>query len=149
MNGRLDRLRACLRENRLEAIMVTDPLNERYLSDFKFEDGYLLITVKNAYLVTDFRYYEEAMRLADDAFEIVMPKDRAAFVHGVFAADGVKTVGYEEVSLTCAEFARMTETYPEVTFSPAGDLFAQMRLIKDEEEIRRMTALYGRNVNMR
>ena len=56
----LSKLRLAMKEKEIDAVLVLDELNQRYLSNFAFTDGYLLITHTNAYLVTDFRYYEMA-----------------------------------------------------------------------------------------
>src|SRR5205085_2290258 len=57
---RLERLRARLEEEKLDALYVTDPYNRRYLSGFTGTSGALLITRDEAVLATDFRYWEQA-----------------------------------------------------------------------------------------
>ena len=65
-------LRQKMKDCGLDAIIVNDELNQRYLSDFAFTDGLLLIAMHKAYLITDFRYYEMAINGADKDFEVVM-----------------------------------------------------------------------------
>ena len=57
---RVEKIRSNFSDHNIDAIIVLDELNQHYLSGFAFTDGLLLITKYNAYLITDFRYYEMA-----------------------------------------------------------------------------------------
>ena len=78
--SRLQKLRSYMAEKSLDAIIVFDELNQHYLSEFAFEDGFLFITSSNAYLITDFRYYEMALNGANKAFKVDMPKNRREYL---------------------------------------------------------------------
>lgn len=121
----------------VDALLVVDPLNQRYLSGFSFTDGYLLITKEKAYLITDFRYYEMALSRASSEFTVVMPEDRAAFFGKVFAEEGVRTLGIEGKSMTYAEAAEWKRKYP-VEIANIGLLTEELRQIKTPEEIEKM-----------
>ena len=77
---KLQRLRKNMTERNVESLLVLDELNQHYLSNFAFTDGFLLITMNKAYLVTDFRYYEMAINGASKEFEILMPDNRKDFI---------------------------------------------------------------------
>ena len=47
-----------------DAIIITDELNQYYISGFRFTDGYVVVTKESAHIVTDFRYIEAAETLA-------------------------------------------------------------------------------------
>ncbi len=66
MNIRLEELRRRLAQNRLNAFLVSQPTNRRYLSGFTGSDGFLFITQNEAVLATDFRYIEQAGVQAPD-----------------------------------------------------------------------------------
>ena len=108
---KLNELRAAMREHGMDAIFVTDELNQRYLLEYPFTDGLLVITEKEAYMVTDFRYEEEAKKHADPAFTVVCPQVRTAFITEVLEKNGVKTVGYENRTMTVAEFDSYKERF--------------------------------------
>ena len=57
-----------------DAIIITDELNQYYISGFRFTDGYVVVTKQSAHVVTDFRYIEAAEALAPEGFEVVAPK---------------------------------------------------------------------------
>ena len=56
---RKDRLLAAMPAD-IDGLFVTSELNQYYFSGFDFTDGYVLITRKKSYLITDFRYIEAA-----------------------------------------------------------------------------------------
>jgi Xaa-Pro aminopeptidase len=58
--ARLNRLRAALAEQGVDALLVSEPHNRRYLSGFTGSAGHLLITGDAAQIATDFRYWEQA-----------------------------------------------------------------------------------------
>jgi Xaa-Pro aminopeptidase len=70
-NHRLERLRAILHERELPALLVSSPLNRRYLSGFRGSNGTLLITQQDErpLLFSDFRYRIQAAREAPE-FEL-------------------------------------------------------------------------------
>ena len=86
--SKLLKLRNMMKEKGVDAIIVLDELNQHYLSNFAFTDGFLLITHAKAYLVTDFRYYEMAILGADKQFEILTPDDRTAFINKALSDEG-------------------------------------------------------------
>ncbi len=133
--NRTEKVRAEMRARGLDALIVTSELNERYLTGYPFTDGLLLITEKHAYLITDFRYYEEAQKKAFSEYEVVIPEARAAFITAAFEEDGVKTVGYENETMSCADFARYSEKYSFVSFIGIDNMIEKIREVKDEGEI--------------
>lgn len=138
MNRKLQKVRAAMQKNGMDALFVTDELNQRYLLGYPFTDGMLLILPDSAYMITDFRYFEEAKAKADKSFEVVMPAPRAAFVTEKLKDASVRTVGYESASLSCDEFDRLQKVYEDFTFLPARDMLTVVRQVKEPEELELM-----------
>ena len=132
---RTDKLRARLAEKGIDALLVTSELNQRYLCGYPFTDGVLLITKTRAIMLTDFRYYEEAQKKAFSEFEIEMPETRIAFITDALKNENAKTLGYENETLSCADFQRYSERLSEFTFAPIGGMLEAIREIKDPEEL--------------
>ncbi|MGB1583532.1 MAG: aminopeptidase P family N-terminal domain-containing protein, partial [Solirubrobacterales bacterium] len=63
---RVDRLRESIVADGLDALLVTEKANVRYLSGFTGTNGTLLIDPDDAYLLTDFRYVEQVADQAPD-----------------------------------------------------------------------------------
>lgn len=136
---KLSRIRGAMKQKGYEAILLTDELNQYYATGFNFTDGCVLITDKTAHLITDFRYTEDARLHADAGFEIVMPESRAAYITEVLSGEGISRLGYEDLALSCSEFARMKELY-KLDFFPIGDMMPKLREIKDEDELHLIAA---------
>lgn len=131
----LSKLRLAMKDKELDAILVLDELNQRYLSNFAFTDGYLLITHTNAYLVTDFRYYEMAEKRADKEFEIVMPDNRMSFLDEKVAELSLRRVGFEGGSLSFASYNRYRERLSAVELVDIGSMIEDLRQIKTADEL--------------
>lgn len=132
---RLERLREALCQKGIDAVIVFDELNQRYLSDFAFSDGLLLITASRAELITDFRYFEMAEKRADKAYNISMPEKRSEYISKILAEDGVKALGFEGGFLPYASYTMLSEKYNSVELVDIGDMLESLRMIKTPEEI--------------
>ena len=131
----LSKLRLGMKEKEIDAVLVLDELNQRYLSNFAFTDGYLLITHTNAYLVTDFRYYEMAEKSANRDFEIVMPDNRMGFLDEKVAEFSILRIGFEGSTVSFAAYNRYRERLSTVEMVDIGSMIEELRQIKTAEEI--------------
>ena len=136
--SKLLKLRNKMKEIGVDAVIVLDELNQHYLSDFAFTDGFLLITHARAYLVTDFRYYEMALNAANKEFDVLTPDNRTAFIDKVLSDEGCKTVGFEGGSVSYDVYHSYCEKHPHLTFENIGDAIEVIRQIKDSSEIEKM-----------
>ena len=59
---RLRKLRQMMAQLNYQALLLTEPLNIRYLSGFSGSSASLLITAQQQFLITDYRYTEQAHR---------------------------------------------------------------------------------------
>ena len=136
--NRLTSLRENMKARGFDAVIILDELNQRYLSEFAFTDGLLLITQNTAHLITDFRYYEMALAKANKGFEVVMPTDRSALIDSVLKEQGVSVVGFEGSFVSFEVYDAYAKKFPYVSFVSVGDMLAVMRKIKSADEIEKM-----------
>ena len=136
--SKLSKLRNKMKEIGVDAVIVLDELNQHYLSEFAFTDGYLLITYNKAYMVTDFRYYEMALNTANKSFEILMPENRGEFFDKALAEEGCRVVGFEGGSVSYDVYRGYCEKHPHITFQNIGDTIEVIRQIKDADELAKM-----------
>lgn len=135
---KIEKLRAKMAEIGVDAVIVLDELNQRYLSDFAFTDGYLFITKTRAYLITDFRYYEMALKSADKEFEVLMPENREEFLKRTISDEGIKNIGFEGGSVAYAVYEQYKEKYAPTDFVSIGNAIETIRQVKTPEEIAKM-----------
>ena len=136
--SKLIKLRNKMKEIGVDALLVLDELNQHYLSEFAFTDGFLLITQTKAYIVTDFRYYEMALNTASKSFEVLMPEDRTEFINKALAEENCKRVGFEGGSISYDVYRRYCDKHPHLVFENIGDAIEVIRQIKDADEIAKM-----------
>lgn len=135
---KLETLRSNMVKAGIDSLLVLDELNQHYLSDFAFTDGFLLITHTNAYLVTDFRYYEMALKNASKEFEITMPENRTEFIDKSLSLESAKTVGFEGSYVSYEVYRNYCEKHPQFKFVNIGDMIEVQRQIKTSLELQKM-----------
>ena len=123
-----------------DAAIVSDKINQRYLSGFDFDDGLVLVTAGKSYLLTDFRYVEAAKAQVPPELVILTPTEGfTVCMSGLLAENGCHTVATEERSMSCADFERYRTKLSEDTLSGgASALLTELRLYKDDLELETM-----------
>ncbi|MBM3187330.1 MAG: aminopeptidase P family protein [Chloroflexi bacterium] len=138
MNQRVVQLREVLLAQGLEAMVVTQPQNRRYLSGFTAgapSDGLLVITPADAFVVTDFRYYEQAALEAPDYKLVKVTETLKAALAGHIKALALTRVGFESEDVSVARYGEWCEALPEVEWVPMCRAVETLRMRKDAQEI--------------
>jgi len=137
MNPKLSALRRKLAEQGLDAILITQPENRRYLSGFTGSAGVLLISQDQAIIATDFRYFEQVARQAPH-FQLAKIKSGEKFIDilpNLVTQVGVKRVGFESAHLTFDQHREWTEVAEDFELVPTKDIVEDLRAVKDEDEL--------------
>jgi Xaa-Pro aminopeptidase len=135
MKQRIEILRENLSRSSLDAALITGKVNIRYYSGFTSADGIFLVTLKGAYLVTDFRYTIQAKTQTKGCCGIVEAAftEQAGRIRDFLAADGCRRAAFEQDEMTVGGFKNY-EAMP-VEWVPFGDELSQPRIVKSAEEI--------------
>lgn len=132
---RLDQLRQTLSAQELDAMLVTRPENQRYLSGFTGGEGALLISQSDAFLITDFRYYEQVAEEAPD-FQLVKIQGKATqTLKGLLKERGIRTLGFESAHVPFSQYQEWRKATRGVRWVPLQDAVETLRLIKDPGEL--------------
>ncbi len=135
---RLDKLRQSLAhsDEGLDALLVYQPDNRRYLSGFTGSEAMLLITQERAVLATDSRYWEQAEREAPE-FSLFKVTTRYVMqmIDLLTAAGRPKHIGFESTFITVDQLDQLTDAAPDVEWVATKDLVEDLRVVKDESEI--------------
>lgn len=135
MSERLGRLRELMTREGLEAILISQPENRRYLSGFTGSAGVLLISEDRAMLATDFRYYDQ-VEMQSPGWELVKVTDRMAKALAALVDRlGLTRLGYESHVLTVRIHQLWRDAMPDVEWVPTNGLVEGLRQIKDAGEI--------------
>lgn len=136
---RVNKLREKLIDAGEEAVLITSAENRFYFSGFKGSSGILLITQDEAYLMTDFRYIDQAENEAPFFRVINHERQPYPIVTEYLKRHGVKELGLEFGKMPVGEFKELESLNPDVLlFNCEGAVF-ELRMIKDQEEIGYLT----------
>ena len=133
----LSTFRNHLAQKGFSAAIISDKLNQLYLTGFDFEDGLVLVTDTNAYLLTDFRYTEAAKAQASKDFEILAPEQgHLACIRGILEELGITKAAIEETAISYSDFLRYKEKLPGITLETgASAILEEQRRFKDDKEL--------------
>lgn len=132
---KLEKFRKVLAEAKIDAALILGELNQRYLTEFAFTDGALLVTQNHAELITDFRYFEAAQKKSGDVYRVSMPDNRQEYISKILSEDCVKTLGFEGSEVSYKVYKGLSEKYQGVDLADIGDMISDMRKIKTPEEL--------------
>jgi Xaa-Pro aminopeptidase len=137
ISQRRDRLRERLAGADLDAMLVSDLVNVRYLSGFTGSNATLLVRVddETPVLATDGRYRTQAAQQSPDA-EIVIERVCGPHLVGRAASTGVRRLGFESHVVTVDAYSRLADAAGEQTqlVRAAGTVEA-LREVKDAGEV--------------
>jgi Xaa-Pro aminopeptidase len=138
---RLAKLRQAITqsEERLDALLVYQPENRRYISGFTGSEAMLFITPERAVLATDSRYWEQAEHEAPE-FSVYQVKTKyvTEMADILKAAGNPHAIGFESTFITVDQLDQLMDAAPEVEWVATKGMVEDLRLIKDESEIELM-----------
>ncbi len=145
MCSRLEALRRRLADHELDAILISQAENRRYLSGFHGSAGYLLIDSLGAVLATDFRYTEQAAAQAAEYRIVRIAGPLADWLPDLVGsltggANGVVgKLGFESEDISFALHWRMSEAIAvagkAIELVPVAGIVEALRTRKDGGEI--------------
>jgi Xaa-Pro aminopeptidase len=141
VTGRAERLDARLAEHGVDALLVTDLVNIRYLTGFTGSNALLVTGPELRRFVTDFRYVAQAGdQVCGFAVERA-PQDFLAAVRDGWPEDRELRLGFEDQKVTVRQHQRLQELLPEqVELVAAGGLVERERMVKEPAEVEAIRA---------
>ena len=135
---RLGKLRALIAEKELDALLISQQENLRYLSGFT-GSGWLLLSERKAVLVLDFLYVEQA-KGESPGFEIVQIKqDLHDWLPGLVSDSGWHKLGFESNFVSYEAYRKLSETVKakqmNVELAATTGIVEQLRSIKEPQEL--------------
>ena len=138
--SRADRLEAAVNDAQLDALLVTNLVNVRYLTGFTGSNGFAVVGPGLRRFVTDFRYVTQAAEQVQGFDREQGPRELLGAVADGWP-EGSLRVGFESGSLTYKAHARLREIVPDrVELVPAASLVEDLRAIKEPAELEAIAA---------
>lgn len=120
----------------IDALFVSHAPNVTYLSGFRNDESWIVVSPKGLYFITDSRYAEQAQREAK-GFELVLrdKKSVAQIVAEICSGLRVKTLGFEASNVTYSFHQGLEKALGREKLKPTSNLVESLREIKDKYEI--------------
>ncbi len=128
----LENIQKILKKKKIDAFLVTNLKNLRYLTGFTGSSGFALITKDRGLFFTDFRYKEQA-EYEVKKYEIIIEKGkRTDTISKMTKKLGIKKLGFE-ITISYSFFDMLNKK--TIDLLPVKNLIEGFRKFKNEEEM--------------
>ena len=137
----IEKIRAALRRENTEAILILSFSNRRYATGFPSSAGAALITQKDAYFFVDSRYIEAAEKSISGAHVemTTAAEPYSVKINRVLTEKGIKTLGIEQNAMSYAEYLEYSEKLT-AKLVPSQGILDSLRAVKEPEEVELLIA---------
>jgi Xaa-Pro aminopeptidase len=130
--NRTEKLRRAIISRKIDAFLVTNIKNVRYLSGFTGSSAFVIITRAGAHFFTDFRYTEQAASEVK-GFELGLESgSRLSVIKVMIKRLGIARFGFES-GVTFEFYEELKKL--RVELNPQKNLVEDLRLVKDDSEL--------------
>lgn len=131
---KLMNLRRRMEEEEIDALIITNPYNRRYMTGFTGTAGVVVVSGKDAVFITDFRYTEQAEKEVE-GYRIVQHKKTIIEEVAVqLKKMEAKTVGFEKDDLSFGLYELYRQKI-EGGLKPVSGLVEKLRIVKTDDEL--------------
>jgi Xaa-Pro aminopeptidase len=125
----------------LDALLLTDLSNIRYITGFTGSSAIALVTQRETVLLTDFRYATQVKSEVGDLARVAIePQSLWAGVWRLLPQLGaIEVIGFESAHLLHRDFERLLSAGARWMWRPTTDLVESLRERKDPGEVARIT----------
>lgn len=131
---RVEKVRNAMKDLEIDGLIVYSPYNLRYLANFTGTTGFSLITLNEAYFVTDARYTQQAQKQAQGFTVIEHKTGWLGVFRELIEKHRLKHVGFEADHLSVSMLEVFEDEF-DTDLVPTQGLVEKIREIKDEVEI--------------
>lgn len=135
MQTRINRVVAALGEQELDGLLVARPENCFYLSGFTGDAGALLITAGQTYLLTDFRFIEQAREQSPHLEIIKITTNLADVLTDLVGRLKLSALGFEGDYITYQFYATLQDKLSSVALHAVEGVVEQLRQVKEQSEL--------------
>lgn len=135
----INKARQLMKEQNLDGLLVTDPYNIRYLSGFTGSTAVVVITNNGQYVITDFRYIEQAAMQCQDCQVMEIGKKSLLEIYNeIMAKDLGDRIGYEDLFMTVQQYHTYEKQGNQKELVPLDNQLNLLRVQKEPWELQRI-----------
>lgn len=130
------RVQDILKELSIEAVLISNGNNMRYVSGFAGETGYLYISHKRHAVLTDFRYTIQA-EMEAEGYEIITIGNGGyeEAINDILRTEQIQRLGFESEDMLYANYLRLKERLTVSDLIPIRNEITRLRRIKTPKEL--------------
>ena len=117
----------------VDGILITDLLNVKYLSGFTGSSGSIIITLKDAIFLTDFRYQEQAAQETGGYKVVIQHSEKAKEIRNICDESGIRKLGFEDHNITYGFYRTLLKQ--RLKLKPLTNTVESMRIVKSQREM--------------
>ncbi len=136
MQQRQQKLREQIKQEGIDAVLITNPTNVTYLTGFTGDSSFFMLTADQATIISDGRYTTQIANECPGLDAHIRPPkqtivDAAA---EVLEKMSVRSIGFESSHLTVDSFQKLREKLGTLEWKGSSNRVEKLRAIKDESE---------------
>jgi Xaa-Pro aminopeptidase len=134
---RRDKIRRTVARQKLDALLITNPTNVRYLSGFTGGSGCLLIQPGGDTILSDPRFTIQIDEECPGLAAVIRPRNESTSktLSKLLGKTTAGKLGIEAESVTLAQHERLFQSLPHWQSVPTKSVVEELRQIKDQDEI--------------
>lgn len=134
--ARLRRFRTKLREEGCDAALITNANDIRYLTGFSGDDSYAVVAPRSVVVISDFRFEEDLHVVNGIARVHLRSGDIVDAVRTVVGDLDPDAIAFQSEHVSVQLRQKLAKAVGASRLKPTTGLLAELRLIKDDSEIR-------------
>ncbi|WP_060210277.1 M24 family metallopeptidase [Sporosarcina koreensis] len=131
---KLAKLREALKENGLDALLVTNPYNRRYMTGFTGSAGVAVVSAEDAVFITDFRYTEQAAKQVQGFRIVKHEKTIIEEVANQVKEMKIKKLGFEKDNVSFGTYELYNDKV-DAELKAVSGIVEKLRMVKTADEI--------------
>jgi len=139
MSRRIERLRGLMHREQLDGFVVVNLPSIRYLCGYTGSNGLMLVTPRDAWFYTDFRYQEQIKSEVKGCRKYVLKRDPLAQPRPEWGR-AFRRLGVEAGHVTLARFKQLRKRFGKSRLVAARDLVLELRRTKESIEVEQIAA---------
>ena len=138
LKTRLTALQKRLAQINVDALLVSNPVDIRYLTGFVGDDSWLLVRKRASamHILSDFRFEEQIQYQAPQTRAIMRKTSLSVALKELARKLKVTKIGLQQDYLTMAQFQGLGKELGKSNLKPVDDGLLMQRAVKDESELK-------------
>ena len=135
-SSRMRRLQNAVARQKMDALLITDLINIRYLTGFDGTRAIMIVGRGKKVFLTDSRYIEAVAKELKNIEIEEIGRNPYQILGNLARKMKIRRLGFEQDNVTFSDYTKTAEAVGEKKLRPVSGVIEQIRLVKDEQELK-------------